>query len=350
MAWRASVSAYGPGWELLAALTTRLAGNTVIANVIAFKMLLAAFLAGSIAIVLAMLRRIAPRRALAGVVLLAWNPVILYETIGSGHNDMAMIFWVLLAAWLLLNQRYTLTILAIIAGALFKYIPLLMLPAAGLIALRDLGDARTRWRFLALTAIATLVLIVAAYAPFWYGVDTLSVGRRTHLFTTSLPATVYVNLMSSLDKDAAGNLVSLIASGLTALFAMVQGLRAYRDRSALSFTRSAYYILMFYLLFTCLWFQQWYAVWPLGLGALLPPGHAARSAAWFGYTAQSKPLIFSPMFLWVRPLPPASVIDPLFGPLVMSAAWAYVVFAIWDTWRSKRRDVPVGRLYRPGQT
>ncbi len=349
-AWRASVSAYGPGWEVLAALTTRLAGNSVIANVLAFKLLLALFLAGSVVVVTAMLRRIDPTRALAGVVLLAWNPVILYETIGNGHNDMAMIFWVLLAAWLLLNRRYTLTMLSIIVGALFKYIPLLMLPAAGLIALRDLDHTRARLRFLALTAIAALALIVVAYTPFWHGVDTLSIGRRTHLFTTSLPATIYVSLMSALGKDAAGNMVSVIASGLTVLFAVVQGWRAYRERSALSFTRSAFYILMFYLLFTCLWFQQWYAVWPLGLAALLPPGHAARSAALFGYTAQSKALIFSPLFLWVRPLPPASVIDRLFGPLVMSAAWAYVLFAIWITWRTKRRDVPAERLYTPGET
>ncbi len=97
---------------------------------------------------------------------------------------------------------------------------------------------------------------------------------------------------------------------------------------------------MFYLLLTCLWFQQWYALWPLGFAALLSPGHAARLGALFSYTVQTKPLIFGPLFLWIRPLPPASAIEPWLGPLVMSMAWAYAAFAIWTVfrrWRATRR-------------
>ena len=76
-----------------------------------------------------------PPRALAGTLLLAWNPLILYETLGQGHNDVAMLFWVLACAWCLARRRYTLAVLALVAGALFKFVPLLLLPAAGLIAL-----------------------------------------------------------------------------------------------------------------------------------------------------------------------------------------------------------------------
>jgi hypothetical protein len=145
-----------------------------------------------------------------------------------------------------------------------------------------------------------------------------------------------VSLIPPLGKDAAGNQVALIAAGVMAIFALAQGLRAWRDRSALSFARSAFYILMFYLLIACLWFQQWYAIWPLGFAALLSPGHSARLGALFSYTAQTKPLIFAPLFLWVRPLPPASAIEPWFGPLVMAIAWAYAAFAIWAAFKQSR--------------
>jgi hypothetical protein len=311
--------------------------------------MLGTFWAGSAVLIALIMRRIAPDRTLAAVVLFAWNPIGLYETIGQGHNDITLVFWVLLATWLLIERRYTLAIIAVIAGALFKYIPLLLIPAALLIAWRDLARLRTRLRFLVLTVLISGALIAAAFAPFWRGTDTLSVERRAHLFTTSLPAVIYVSLIPSLGKDAAGNQVALIAAGAMAIFALAQGLRAWRDRSALSFGRSAFYILMFYLLIACLWFQQWYAIWPLGFAALLSPGHAARLGALFSYTAQTKPLIFAPLFLWVRPLPPASVIDPLFGPLVMSITWAYGLFAIWDTRRAKRRNAPPEHLYTSGQ-
>ena len=142
VAWKKSPSAYGPGWELLAGITARLAGDGIIANILAFKLLAGIFLLASTLVVAAILRAVAPERALAGVVLLAWNPVILYETFGNGHNDIAMIFWVLLAAWLLLKRAYTAACVALVMGALFKFIPLLMLPAAGLIALRDLPTWR----------------------------------------------------------------------------------------------------------------------------------------------------------------------------------------------------------------
>ncbi len=334
-AWRSSVSAYGPVWEMLAGFVTRLAGNSIIANVLAFKLMLGGFLAAGVALVVMILRRLTPERALAGLVLLVWNPIVLVETIGNGHNDLAMMMWVLLAAWLLLQRRYSLSALALLVGALIKYIPLLLLPMVLAIALRDLSNQRARLRFAIVTTVAAIALIAVAYAPFWHGSETLSIERRANLLTTSLPSLIYFQLKSNVSNDEAIKLVSLTAAGLTVIFSLAMAVRAWRDRSELSFARSAFYLLMFYLLLTCLWFQQWYAVWPLALAALLPPGHAARLAALFGYTALSKGLIFAPLLLWQRPLPPQVWRETLLGPLVMAIAWGYAVFAIWDVWRRK---------------
>ena len=84
---------------------------------------------------------------------------------------------------------------------------------------------------------------------------------------------------------------------------MWQALRTARDASWLSFPRAAFAILVFYLLLTCLWFQNWYAVWPLALAALFPPGYEMRLAVLLGYAGLAKPLIFEPLWLWQRPLP-----------------------------------------------
>ncbi|MCB0162109.1 MAG: hypothetical protein KDD83_28425, partial [Caldilineaceae bacterium] len=211
-------------------------------------------------------------RVLAGVVLLAWNPVILVETLGNGHNDIAMIFWVLAAAWALVGGRYTLAVLALVFGTLVKFVPVLMLPAAVLIAWRELGgnegkkgsdDHETghasrithhvsrfapRLRFLLITGAASVALIVLFYAPFWQGVETLSIERRQALFTASLPAAAWAALLPSLGKELASQRVSTVAAVLTALFALWQGAQAWRDRSWLSFTRASFHIIMFYLL------------------------------------------------------------------------------------------------------
>jgi hypothetical protein len=345
VAWRRIISAYGPGWELLAGLAARLAGNGIVANVIVFKLLAGIFLLASIGVVATVLQKMAPERALAGVVLLAWNPLILYETLGNGHNDMAMVFWILIAVWLLLKQRYTLTILALVVGTLIKFIPLLMLPAAGLIAWRDLETGSARRRFLIRTGVATAIIVWLAYWPFGYGLEILSIEHRSHLYTTSIPAVAYFWLKPALGAQTAARSISLVAAGITGLFALWQAWRAWKDRSWLNFPQAAFQILMFYLLLTCLWFQQWYALWPLGLAALLPPGHAARLAALFGYIALSKQLIFEPLFLWTYPLPPKSWREFRLGPAVLAVPWLYVLSAWWHT-RHLNRQTSFGT--KPG--
>ena len=132
------------------------------------------------------LRAKAPEKALGGVLLLGWNPVLLFETWGNGHNDMAMTFWFLLAFWWISRQHYTLAVLSLLSGALMKFIPVLLIPAVVVIAWHDLHKTGLRLAFLAKTAMLGGLLAVLLYAPFWNGLTTLDVGRRMQLFTTSL--------------------------------------------------------------------------------------------------------------------------------------------------------------------
>jgi hypothetical protein len=331
-AWRHYPSAYGPGWEFVAAATARLAGDGVVANVLAFKFVGGLFLAGCIGIVATMLQRTAPDRALAGTLLLAWNPLILYETLGQGHNDVAMLFWILAAVWWLARGRHTLSVLALVVGALFKFVPLLLLPVAGLVCLRSLPGRRARLRFLVTTTCATMVVVVLAYAPFWRGPETLGIEHRREMFTSSLPAAAYALLQTPLGEEQAASNVSLAAAIITALFVLWQGIRASRVPSWQAFTRAAFYISIFYLLFTCLWFQQWYMVWPLGLVPLLPTG-----LAWWGisvgFAVLLKPLIFEPIWLWTHPSPDRSWLELRLGPSVLALPWLLTLAALRAGWR-----------------
>ncbi len=353
-AWRRAPSAYGPAWELLAGALAWVADRavglvrlspdlsdsdtlrlTVLSNVLAFKLLGVASLAACGGLVATILRRFAPERALAGVLLLAWNPIVLVETIGQGHNDLAMMAWVLAATWALTRQRFTLAVLALVTGALIKFIPVLLIPAAGLIALRSLLTWRARGRFVIVTGLLAAALVLAAYAPFWIGPDTLSIDRRQALFTTSLPAAAWAVLQEPWGAAVAGTRVSLVAAGLTVGFTLWQAIRAGRDPNWLGFARAAFAIVVFYLLVTCLWFQNWYAVWPLALAALLPVGFEVRLAMVLGFASLAKPLIFEPLWLWQRPLPPKPWRELRLGPAVLALPWLYVL-TTWIKTRSRR--------------
>jgi hypothetical protein len=257
-----------------------------------------------------------------------WNPLILYETLGQGHNDVAMLFWILLATWWLAHRRHTLAVLALVVGALFKFVPLLLLPAAGLVSLRSLPGKAARLRFLVVTACATAVLVMLLYAPFWHGVDTLGIENRRGLFTASLPAAAYALLEAPLGEGRATSVVSSVAAIITVLFALWQGVRASRTPSWQVFAQAAFTVLMFYLLLGCLWFQQWYAVWPMGLVPLLANGHLAWLGISFGFVVLSKPLIFEPIWLWPHPSPDRSWLELRLGPAVLAIPWLLTLAAL----------------------
>jgi hypothetical protein len=333
--WKDSPSAYGPIWETLAGVTTRLAGNGIVVNVLAFKLLNSLFFFTSLGLVVVVLKHVAPQRLLAGATLFAWNPIILYETFGMGHNDIALVTWVLAAVWAMAHRRYSLAVLALTVGALIKFIPILLLPVAILIAIHQFPSLRARLRLLVFMGLATAFLVVTAYAPFWTGQDVLGFARRNILLTSSLPAVAYVVLMPWLGEKTM-TVVNLTAGSLTLVFAVWQGWRARRTPDDLSFIRASFNILMFYLLLTCSWFQSWYAIWPLALAALLPPGHLARLGTLFGFAALAKPLVFAPMFLWIRPLPPKAWRELRLGPMVLVIPWLYALFIVWRAQRPKR--------------
>jgi hypothetical protein len=346
MGWPGAPSAYGPVWEIMAGVTARLVGNGIVANVLAFKALSGAFLFGSLGMVAAILRRLqrltadggraaagqgaamlsgASESVLAGVLLVAWNPIILYETLVNGHNDMVMVFWTLVAVWTLLNRRYTLTVLALLMGVLVKFMPALLLPAVGLIALRELPNTRSRLRWVLLTTLAGMALLALAYAPFWEGPTVLSIARREQLFTTSLPAVIYQWLTPVLGAERAGNVVSRGAWMLAVSFALWQGVRAWRDRSPYSFVVSAFSTFMFYLMVAVLWFMPWYVLWPLSLAPMLPRSKLGRLVQVFSFAASFQPILAAPILLWAVVPPPANVQQLGLASSTLLVPWLYAM-------------------------
>jgi len=98
-----------------------------------------------------------------------------------------------------------------------------------------------------------------------------------------------------------------------------------------------FYLTAFYLLVTVPWLHIWYAVWIVGLAALLPIGHAVRFALLFSFAVLSKALIFGPPLLWpTRPPEETRLIEVTLGPLVLALPWLYAIYALLDTWRTRR--------------
>jgi len=334
--WKNSPSAYGPFWEILAGITAWLAGDGIVANILAFKILPGIFHLTSIVVVVSFLRRNHPQYALSGALLLGWNPVLLYETWGNGHNDIAMMFWVLLAALLISQKQYSLGTLSLVGGTLIKFIPVLLIPTALLIGYHSLENIKSRIWFIVKTSLAAAYLIMIAYVPFWNGMATFSVARRMQMFTTSVPSVMYRILTPALEGSEAARLVSLGALGLLAIFTLIQTLRAQKQESSKDFLQSAFNIFAFYLLVTCLWFQQWYGIWLISLAPLLPV-RSRRFALFFGFWVMSKQLIFVQLFIPAIPNKPemAMWLEPLMTLIVLGVPLIYALLVLRTSRRLK---------------
>jgi hypothetical protein len=327
VAWRDATTAYGPLWEAMAAGLSRAAGDDPLTNVLVFKAWGLLFYGGSLALIARILSRHAPERALQGVVLFAWNPLVIYETAGNGHNDMAMVFFLLLGTDWLLQKRFLWSALALTAGALIKFVPILLLPIVLAAGLRAAATWRARLRLALVSGAACALMIAAAYAPFWRGGDVLAWERREGMLTASWPAIVQANLERLLGSELSERLVSRQALLLVGAVTLAQAWQVWRRPEGLAPVRAFALVILFYLLFAVLWFQPWYAIWTLALAALLPEGALARTAVLLSYAALWKTIIFDFIIMSSGKLPPRLWRENILGPATLGVVWLYAGYA-----------------------
>jgi ABC-type multidrug transport system fused ATPase/permease subunit len=332
IAWRDVPSAYGPLWEALAAALVRLAGTGLLAEVLVFKLTSIAAYAGCLALIAVA----APReRALAGVVLFGWCPLVLYTTAGSGHNDTVMLVFVLLGAWLLVRGRGAPALWALALGALIKLIPVLVAPlvvahlwrrgAGPAGAPDDAGGRRSRPYAAILGGLAGAALLAAvAFAPYWQGGDLLGIQRRAELFTTSAPAMLRAALIQArlLDESTSAVLVSRLTLGVLAV-ATLLAMRAAAGPDPRAALRAGRDLLLFYVIGVCLWVQPWYVTWPLALGAVLPEDRGTRATLLAAFLLMNKGLLFE---FVLRPRAqglPEFLRELVLAPVLLGPVWLY---------------------------
>ena len=307
-AWRNVPSAYGPAWEMLAQITDQVVNTSNrTRNVIAFKLVSIAGYALSALLIALTLHKIAPRRVLVGLYLWMWNPLVVYMTAASGHNDTVMVACMLAAIYLASRRWYVAGTLAVILGTLVKFIPVFLLPLIVVAAYRALGWRR--WlRYLLVSGGLGALLIVGAYAPYWHGWETLRTERRDLMYTGSVATVVRELLIPVLDQTVIEAPPSktpitnaLLANSTLILFGLfyaIQLIYLWRDPEPITLIRIAARLLLFYLLVVSLWFQAWYVLWVMALVALLEDTPVRRLVMLFSYLVTWQPLLYD--YLVVR--------------------------------------------------
>lgn len=132
------------------------------------------------------------QQRLRATLAFAWNPFLLLEACVNAHSDIMIVFFVLLALWLLASQvednrqRYVLAALVLAVATCIKITLVLLLPGLLLFLwTRHMSDTRreSRVRVVMLAASVYLGVVMLLYAPFWQHGEILQLMRVSPAIT-----------------------------------------------------------------------------------------------------------------------------------------------------------------------
>jgi alpha-1,6-mannosyltransferase len=261
------VSPYGPLWTELEIAAARLPTN-ILHEVLLLKIAGTAFMLGCAWVIWLLLGRTSPDRRLFGTVLFLWNPVILIELAGEGHNDSMMVFFVLLSLLFWTTRRHAAGVAALGIGALVKIVAPMIAPLEAAQAWREAPSRPRLVAAIALGAGVVAIVACASYAPLWTGPATLD-GIRDHSRPSIQPSTqgvLYWRLTRSHSEERSAKVVSIVMTG-GFLFSVITVAFTVKDTRTL--LRGCAAVSVIYLALAP-GYWPWYAAMPIALIALTP--------------------------------------------------------------------------------
>ena len=196
---------YGPLWTAISAGVTWVGGDRVGFTLFLFRGLAAVSVLLGTGLIWSILRRLAPERALQGAAFFLWNPLVITETALSGHNDAAMILFVLLAIWLHVVQGHRAgAVAALTFSALVKFVagPLALLYM--LMVARESKNWKERMSF-ALRAVLAAGIAIAVVYPLAHkksGGSTSSYATAPDFYSNNYHELIFKGLRYSFGEDA----------------------------------------------------------------------------------------------------------------------------------------------------
>jgi len=280
--WHDAPSIYGPAWvDLTRPLARAIVGLSDVDKILAYKLVSNLGHLASVACIGYIAHRLRPGTALEAVVLYAWNPLILFEFGGNGHNDAVMIAVMLLAVACYVSGSRWLGLVALTVSFLIKMSSVLLVPYYTIAWARDQRDW-LRFFGIGVGAVLTVLGVTAAfYWPWWEGPQTIGpilLWSQGPMFNNYVPDILAIRMASQRIVESGGTLDPQLALDQTrdsiknvarVILLVIALWELWRARGAAGMIGSGARVMLAFLLVVNTWVLPWYFTWPIALAVVL---------------------------------------------------------------------------------
>jgi hypothetical protein len=189
------VAHYGPIWIDMTVPVVLVARASVVNVLFGFRLLGFIFYVANAMLIWAILAKLKPEMRISGVILFAWNPLVLLLCVSEVHYEVVVITFLLLSALFFQRRSFLASWVFMLLAALLNIFCLLLMPLFLKLLWKETrvmrGGRRFLWWFTLISLSAAIVVL--AYAPYMRGWGFM--GIMSNVEGTFLEA----NAMHSLD-------------------------------------------------------------------------------------------------------------------------------------------------------
>lgn len=261
---------YGPLWALISTVIVLVSGSNELIAAILFKLLLVGAWIGSLYLIWQLLSRTPLPQQCVGLAIFGWLPLSVTEIPAEGHNDILMVFFMLLWLYKLERNEITGATLALAASALIKYTtaPLFLVEILYLFYNRKLA-----FKSYLIPFLSAGLLIIAVFAIFYRSSEffaSTSAMRNWHFFTPQDAVATISNFL----KLPGG--LKYLPQSIFLLVSIYCIFKYIRFQSTENFRRVVLAVMtaILYSILGHVW--TWFLLWVIPLAALLPGSALSR--------------------------------------------------------------------------
>lgn len=277
--WNVLPMQYGPPWAALSICFSFIAKNNFFWNQFLYKLLALLTNFGIIYFIYKIVSLIKPAYKINGLLLYAWNPLILFEVINNGHNDILLVFFMLAAIYFLLKKKYLFSLILLLFSILIKYVTLFLLPVFLIFIFKKIVTSKDRIVLMIKAGLIVVLITILFYLPFWSGPETLQGIFKQSKLMSFMNLSLFPSLLFGLNYSLSGLLhwsftnimqnVRYLGWVLFLIIYLWQLRLCLKIKTEQEFIYRNFLILFVYIIYAVFSLQPWYFLWALPLASLI---------------------------------------------------------------------------------